>query len=199
MKKHLYAVLWLVTISTLGLAACTPAPTTPGVKQWSAAPEMKIDQSKAYTATLHMAQGDIVIELLPKAAPITVNNFVFLAQQGFYNGVTFHRVLSGFMAQGGDPTGTGMGGPGYFIPNETSPDLTFDGPGVVAMANSGKDRNGSQFFITFGEQHGLDGGYTIFGRVIKGIEVVQKITLRDPQQNPKTPGDVITSVTIEVK
>jgi cyclophilin family peptidyl-prolyl cis-trans isomerase len=199
MKRRLYPVLWLMTIAALGLAACTPPPTTPGVKQWSAAPAMQIDVNKSYTATLHMAQGDIVIQLLPKAAPITVNNFVFLAQQGYYNGVTFHRVLANFMAQGGDPTGTGTGGPGYFIPNETSPDLTFDGPGVMAMANSGKDRNGSQFFITFGEQHGLDGGYTIFGKVIQGMDVVNKITLRDPQQNPTTPGDTITSVTIEVK
>ncbi len=201
MKKSPFPMLWLVTIIALGLAAaCQPAAAPAGgVKQWPAAPEMKIDPSKAYTATLHMAPGDIVIELLPKAAPITVNNFVFLAQQGYYNGVTFHRVLPGFMAQGGDPTGTGTGGPGYFIPNETSPDLTFEGPGIVAMANSGKDRNGSQFFITFGSQHGLDGGYTIFGRVIKGMDVVNKISLRDPDQNPQKPGDTITSVTIDVK
>jgi peptidylprolyl isomerase len=199
MKKRLLSALWLATLAAVLVAACTPAPTTPGAKQWSTAPEMKIDPNKTYTATLHMAQGDIVIELLPKAAPITVNNFVFLAQQGYYNGVTFHRVLANFMAQGGDPTGTGMGGPGYFIPNETSPDLTFDGPGILAMANSGKDRNGSQFFITFGEQHGLDGGYTIFGKVIQGMDVVNKITLRDPQQNPTKPGDVITSITIDVK
>ncbi len=201
MKKSSHSMLWLVTIIALGLtAACqSAAPAKSGVKQWSAAPEMKIDQAKAYTATLHMAQGDIVIELYPKAAPITVNNFVFLAQQGYYNGVTFHRVLPGFVAQGGDPTGTGTGGPGYFIPNESSPDLTFDGPGVVAMANSGKDRNGSQFFITYSAQHGLDGGYTIFGRVINGMDVAEKITPRDPNQNPQKPGDTITSVSIEVK
>ncbi len=202
MKKFSRSILWLATIIALGLtAACTPAPSTQGgsVKRWSAAPAMKIDQSKSYTATLHMAQGDIVIELYPKAAPITVNNFVFLAQQGYYNGVTFHRVIPGFVAQGGDPTGTGAGGPGYYIPNETSPDLTFDGPGVVAMANSGKDFNGSQFFITYSAQPGLDGGYTIFGKVTKGMDVVEKITPRDPNQNPQTPGDTITSVTIDVK
>jgi cyclophilin family peptidyl-prolyl cis-trans isomerase len=198
MKKCLHAAVWLSVMATLVMAACTPAPSS-GAKQWPAAPEMKIDPSKSYTATLHLAQGDVVIELYPQAAPITVNNFVFLAQQGYYNGVTFHRVLPGFMAQGGDPTGTGTGGPGYMIPNETSPDLTFDGPGVVAMANSGKDRNGSQFFITFSAQHGLDGGYTIFGRVTQGMDVVEKITPRDPTQNPTKPGDVITSVSIEVK
>jgi peptidylprolyl isomerase len=199
MIKRLLSAVWLATLAALLVAACTPAPAPSNAKQWSKAPEMTIDPNKAYTATLHMAAGDIVIQLLPKAAPITVNNFVFLAQQGYYDGVTFHRVLPNFMAQGGDPTGTGMGGPGYLIPNETSPDLTFDGPGVVAMANSGKDRNGSQFFITFGEQHGLDGGYTIFGKVTQGMDVVNKISLRDPQQNPKTPGDAITSVTIDVK
>ena len=194
LKNRILAAVWLVA---LALAACTPAPAK-NVKQWSKAPDMTIDPAKTYRATLHMAQGDIVIELYAKQAPVTVNNFVFLAQQGYYDGVTFHRVLEGFMAQGGDPTGTGMGGPGYLIPNEDS-ELTFEGPGVVAMANSGRDRNGSQFFITFGSQHGLDGGYTIFGQVVEGMDVVNKITRRDPSKNPTTPGDTITSVTIEVK
>jgi cyclophilin family peptidyl-prolyl cis-trans isomerase len=167
--------------------------------QWPAAPAMQIDVSKSYTATLHTVKGDIVIELLPQAAPVTVNNFVFLARRGYYDGVTFHRVLPGFMAQGGDPTGTGTGGPGYFIPNEDS-DLTFDGPGVVAMANSGRDRNGSQFFITYAAQPSLDGGYTIFGRVTSGMDVAQSITPRDPSKTPNAPpGDKINSVTIEEK
>jgi len=165
--------------------------------QWPAAPAMQIDVSKSYTATLHTVKGNIVIELLPQAAPVTVNNFVFLARQHYYDGVTFHRVLPGFVAQGGDPTGTGSGGPGYFIPNEDS-DLTFDGPGVVAMANSGRDRNGSQFFITYAAQPSLDGGYTIFGLVTGGMDVVQSIPPRDPSTTPNAPpGDKINSVTID--
>ena len=112
-----------------------------------------------------------------------MNSFVFLAREGFYNGVTFHRVLEGFMAQTGDPTGTGTGGPGYEFVNEDS-DLTFDKAGVVAMANAGRDTNGSQFFITFSPQERLNGGYTIFGQVISGMDVVKGITRRDPEQNP---------------
>lgn len=198
MKNRLRVALEVSWLAMLLIAACQPAPAAN--KQWPSAPAMQIDVNKTYTATLRMAKGDIVIALYPKAAPVTVNNFVFLARQGFYNGVTFHRVLADFVAQTGDPTGTGGGGPGYFIPNETSPDLTFDGPGVVAMANSGKDRNGSQFFITYSAQHGLDGDYTIFGRVTSGMEVVKQITLRDPSQNPNAPpGDAIVMVTIEEK
>lgn len=171
----------------------------PKTLQWPAAPAMQIDVSKSYVATLHTVKGDIVIELLPQAAPTTVNNFVFLARQHYYDGVTFHRVLPGFMAQGGDPAGTGTGGPGYFIPNEDS-DLTFDGPGVVAMANSGRDRNGSQFFITYAAVPDLNGGYTIFGRVTSGMDVAQSLAPRDPSKTPNAPpGDKINSVTIEEK
>jgi cyclophilin family peptidyl-prolyl cis-trans isomerase len=124
-----------------------------------------------------------------------VNNFIFLAEQGYFDGVTFHRVLDGFMAQGGDPTGTGGGGPGYEFANEDN-DLHFDQPGVVAMANAGRDTNGSQFFITFGPQPGLDGGYTIFGQVVSGMDVVNGITRRDPEQNPGFVGDAIETITI---
>ncbi len=170
------------------------------VRQWSSPPEMQIDVNKRYTATLHTVKGDIVVELLPKAAPLTVNNFVFLARQGYYDGVTFHRVLPGFVAQGGDPAGTGSGGPGYYIPNETSSGLTFDDEGLVAMANAGPDTNGSQFFITYAPQPGLDGGYTIFGRVTSGLDVALALSPRDPSQNPNAPpGDKINSVTIEEK
>ncbi len=177
-----------------------PAAPEPGAAlQWSAAPAMQIDVNRQYSATLATVKGDIVLELLPQAAPITVNNFVFLARQRFYDGVTFHRVLSGFMAQGGDPTGTGSGGPGYFIPSEVSAGLTFDTAGVVAMANSGVDRNGSQFFITLGPAPHLNGGYTIFGRVTAGMDVVNRITLRDPDTNPQFVGDLINTVTIAVK
>jgi peptidylprolyl isomerase len=174
-------------------------PTPGSVKQYSSAPPMQIDKSKQYTATVKMAKGgEFVIQLYPDKAPITVNSFVFLARQKYFDGVTFHRVLEGFMAQGGDPTGTGMGGPGYQFVNENS-DLTFDKAGVVAMANAGPNTNGSQFFITFGPTPQLNGGYTIFGQVTSGMDVVNGITRRDPQQNPNFPGDAIQTVTITEK
>jgi cyclophilin family peptidyl-prolyl cis-trans isomerase len=157
---------------------------------------MMIDPAQKYFATFKMETGgEFVVELYADKAPITVNSFTFLACKGFFNGVTFHRVLADFMAQGGDPTGSGIGGPGYEFVNENS-DLTFDKAGVVAMANSGPDTNGSQFFITFGPQEFLNGGYTIFGQVISGMDVVDKITLRDPEQKPSFTGDVIASITI---
>jgi cyclophilin family peptidyl-prolyl cis-trans isomerase len=164
-------------------------------------PPMMIDVAKQYFATFKMAKGgEFVIQLYPDKAPITVNSFVYLANLGFFDGLTFHRVLEGFMAQGGDPTGTGSGGPGYEFQNETS-DLTFDKAGVVAMANAGPDTNGSQFFITFGPTPELDGGYTIFGQVTSGMDVVNGITRRDPAADPAPTfeGDVIESVTIVEK
>jgi len=136
------------------------------------------------------------VQLFDDQAPKTVNNFVFLAQNGFYNGTTFHRVLDGFMAQGGDPTGTGMGGPGYQFEDEFSPDLTFDRPGLLAMANSGPNTNGSQFFITYDATPHLNGLHTIFGEVIEGMDVVNNITRRDPEQNPDFEGDAIETITI---
>jgi cyclophilin family peptidyl-prolyl cis-trans isomerase len=170
-----------------------------GPKQWDTPPEMTIDMTKQYFATVEMKKGgQFVIQLFPDKAPLTVNNFVFLANQKFYNGTTFHRVLEGFMAQGGDPTGTGMGGPGYEFANESS-DLKFDKAGVVAMANSGPDTNGSQFFITFAPAPHLDGGYSIFGQVTEGMDVVNGITRRDPDQNPSFTGDAIKSITISEK
>jgi cyclophilin family peptidyl-prolyl cis-trans isomerase len=157
---------------------------------------MSIDTTKQYIAKVKMANGgEFVIQLYPDKAPITVNSFVFLARQGFFDGVTFHRVLEGFMAQGGDPTGTGGGGPGYQFVNEDS-DLKFDKPGVLAMANAGRDTNGSQFFITFGPTPNLNGGYTIFGEVTSGMDVVNGIKRRNPDQNPNYPGDAIESITI---
>jgi cyclophilin family peptidyl-prolyl cis-trans isomerase len=165
-------------------------------KQYAAYPEMTIDTTKTYLATVKMAKGgEFVIQLYPDKAPLTVNSFVFLAREGYFNGVTFHRVLEGFMAQGGDPTGTGGGGPGYEFVNEDS-DLTFDKDGVVAMANAGRDTNGSQFFITFGPQEFLNGDYTIFGQVIEGMDVVNEITRRDPDQFPDYEGDAIETITI---
>ncbi len=180
-------------------AATGEEPKLVGTKQYSAAPPMLIDKNKQYSATVKMAKGgEFVIQLYPDKAPITVNSFVFLARQGYFDGVTFHRVLEGFMAQGGDPTGTGMGGPGYQFVNENS-DLTFDKAGVVAMANAGPDTNGSQFFITFGPTPDLNGGYTIFGQVTSGMDVVNGIRRRNPDTNPNFTGDAIQSITITEK
>jgi cyclophilin family peptidyl-prolyl cis-trans isomerase len=176
-----------------------PAAPTLNARQYPSAPPMTVDAKKQYFATFKMAKGgEFVAQLFPDKAPITVNSFVFLAKEGFFNGVTFHRVLEGFMAQGGDPTGTGASGPGYEFINEDN-DLKFDKAGVVAMANAGRDTNGSQFFITFAPTEQLNGGYTIFGQVISGMEVVNAITRRDPQQNPTFSGDVIESITISEK
>jgi len=198
----------LLALMIMALTACAPAVTTPEAnapaasqpKTWSAPPAMEIDPNKQYIATLDTVKGKIVIELFAKESPITVNNFVFLARQGFYDGVTFHRVLPGFMAQGGDPTGTGMGGPGYQFEDETSNGLTFSEPGLLAMANAGPGTNGSQFFITYDATPWLDGNHTIFGKVVSGLEVALALTPRDPSQNPNAPaGDAINTITIEEK
>lgn len=186
-------ILWL---SLPGRNSNAVEPPQTAMDQYNAYPAMTIDVNKKYFATFKLAKGgEFKVQLFPDKAPKTVNSFVFLAQQGYYNGTTFHRVLDGFMAQGGDPTGTGMGGPGYQFENEDS-DLTFDKPGVVAMANAGRDTNGSQFFITFVPTPQLNGGYTIFGQVVEGMEVVNGITRRDPDSNPDFQGDVIESITI---
>jgi cyclophilin family peptidyl-prolyl cis-trans isomerase len=158
---------------------------------------MTIDVSKTYFATFQLAKGgEFRVELFDDQAPKTVNNFVYLARSGFYDGTTFHRVLDGFMAQGGDPTGTGSGGPGYQFEDEIDPSLTFDRAGLLAMANSGPNTNGSQFFITYDATPHLNGLHTIFGEVVEGIEVVNGITRRDPDQNPDFPGDAIETITI---
>ncbi len=176
-----------------------PAAPANAPKQYDSAPPMTIDTAKQYFATFKMAKGgEFVIQLYPDKAPITVNSFVFLAKEGFYNGTTFHRVLEGFMAQGGDPTGTGGGGPGYQFQNELN-DLMFDKPGVVAMANAGPDTNGSQFFIMFGPYGLSESDYTIFGQVTSGMDVVNGITRRDPQMAPSFDGDMVESVTITEK
>lgn len=176
--------------------ACQIFDEIPAAAQYSAPPPQLVDESSSYFATFKMEKGgEFVAELYTSKAPITVNSFVFLACKGFFNGVTFHRVLDGFMAQGGDPQGTGGGGPGYEFVNENS-DLTFDKEGVLAMANAGPDTNGSQFFITFGPAEFLNGGYTIFGQVVEGMDVVNSITKRDPDTAPTFKGDVIESITI---
>lgn len=163
------------------------------------APQQVIDPEKDYQATITTEAGDIVIDLYTDTAPVNVNSVAFLAQQGWYNGVTFHRVLPDFMAQGGDPSGVGIGWPGYRCNDEISSGRTFDKAGIVAMANSGADTNGAQFFITFGPAPHLDGGYTIIGEVASGQEIVDGLTPRDPEQNPDFTGDKIVSLTVTEK
>ena len=181
--------------------APTPAPAaTDGRKTYSALPPMTIDPKKSYIATITTPRGDIVVKLRPDLAPKTVNSFVFLAKEGFYNGLTWHRVLPNFMAQGGDPTGTGGGGPGYSVPAEFTDKVLFDRPGLVAMARANDPNSaGSQFFITTAPAPFLNQKYTIFGEVTQGQEIVNGIPLRDPEQNPTTPGEQIVKITIDEK
>jgi len=169
-----------------------------GEKQFTSCPPTVIDSSKEYLATLRTEKGDIVIQFYPQQAPVTVNNFIFLAEEGWFDGITFHRVLQGFTAQTGDPSGTGQGNPGYFFEDEIDASLSFDRPGVVAMANVGPNTNGSQFFITYAAAPDLNGEYTIFGQVISGMDVLIELAPRDPQFGiPLPAGDLLLSVTIE--
>jgi cyclophilin family peptidyl-prolyl cis-trans isomerase len=157
---------------------------------------MEIDPTKHYQAIFHTEKGDITAELFAAQAPKTVNNFVFLARQGFYNGTTFHRVIRNFMIQGGDPRGTGTGGPGYKFDDEPGAlALKHDSPGILSMANAGPNTNGSQFFITHVPTPHLNGKHGVFGRVISGMDVVNSIRERDPGRDPR-PGDKIISIDI---
>ena len=149
------------------------------MKQWSAPPPMTIDPKKTYRATIQTDRGDIELELYPQHAPKTVNNFVFLAREGFYDGVTFHRVIDDFVIQGGDPTGTGRGGPGYRFEDEVKGNPLRHETGVISMANAGPNTNGSQFFITHSPQPHLDGRHTVFGKVVSGMDVVNAIRQGD--------------------
>jgi len=168
-------------------------------QQFTLCPPMLLDPDKEYTALIKTEKGDVLLQLYPDKAPLTVNSFVFLARQGWFNDITFHRVLPGFMAQTGDPSGTGFGGPGYFFKNEIS-DLKYAKAGMVGMANSGPDSNGSQFFLTYQATPNLDGGYTIFGEVIEGMDVLEQISPRDPSQQMDLPqGDKIISIEIQEK
>jgi len=157
---------------------------------------MVIDPKKKYTATFHTQVGDFQVELFATQAPQTVNNFVFLARDGFYNGTTFHRVIRGFMAQGGDPTGTGMGSPGYKFADERGAlSLPHDRPGILSMANAGPNTNGSQFFITFGPTPHLNGKHGVFGVITSGMDKVLSIAEGDPQR-AREPGTRINSIEI---
>ncbi|MDA3949936.1 MAG: peptidylprolyl isomerase [Spirochaeta sp.] len=144
-------------------------------KQWDSAPEMQIDSDRRYKVTMETSKGTIEVELYPEHAPITVNNFVFLVGERFYDGVAFHRVIDNFMVQGGDPTGTGRGGPGYRFEDETRGNPLKHESKVISMANAGPNTNGSQFFITHSPQPHLDGKHTVFGKVVAGTEVVDAI------------------------
>lgn len=163
--------------------------------RYTTAPPMSIDAAREYRAVLHTVRGDITLRLLPAIAPQAVNSFVFLAREGFYDGCTFHRVLPGFVAQGGDPTGNGTGGPGYRLPDELS-DHPFEA-GAVGMANAGPNTNGSQFFITLASATHLNGRYTVFAEVEEGMDVAGDLTPRDPASGAALPpGDAITSIEI---
>lgn len=183
-------------------------------RQYDAPPAMVIDPQKRYLATIKTEKGDIVLELDAEKAPITVNNFVFLAREGWYDGVTFFRVLPDFVAQAGDPTNTGIGGPGYQFADEFNAELKHDSAGIISMANAGPDTNGSQFFITYGPATWLDAYdengelrecesqevscHAVFGRVIEGMDVLNSLTPRDPLQNPEVPpGDAIITIEID--
>ena len=200
MKRILHLlVLSLILFSIL--SGCSPASGEPNEedsmksekggskKRWNSPPEMQIDPSKVYVATIETSRGPIVLELYPEHAPKTVNNFVFLAREGFYDGLKFHRVIANFMIQGGDPTGTGAGGPGYKFEDEVKDNPLKHGTGVISMANAGPNTNGSQFFITHGPQPHLDGKHTVFGQVVEGQDIVDAIRQ----------GDKMTEVSIEEK
>jgi cyclophilin family peptidyl-prolyl cis-trans isomerase len=165
-------------------------------KQWSTPPALQIDPKKQYKAHMETDKGTMVIELFADKTPLTVNNFIFLSREGFYDGVIFHRVIDNFMVQGGDPTGTGRGGPGYKFGDEFNASLKHDKQGILSMANAGPGTNGSQFFITHGPTPHLNGKHTVFGQVVEGLDVLMSIPARDPG-NVNAPAVKIIRVTIE--
>ena len=172
-------------IQALLLVSCVG--TAPKQQTFSAPPPMKIDVSKQYTAIIETEKGNLVLELFASDVPVTVNNFVFLARERFYDDTTFHRVLPDFMAQGGDPTGTGAGGPGYKFADEFTEHTHVIG--AISMANAGPNANGSQFFITYTPQHHLDGHHSVFGQLVDGMDVLKEIVQ----------GDAIIRIAIEEK
>lgn len=165
-------------------------------QQWPSPPLFQIDSKHKYYATIHTEIGDLRILLFADQVPHTVNNFIFLARQGFYDDTIFHRVIANFMAQAGDPTGTGMGGPGYRFADEFNPGLLHDKPGILSMANAGPNTNGSQFFITHVPTPWLDNKHSVFGQVIDGMDVLMAIPPRDPQKT-NSPAIKIRSISID--
>lgn len=181
-----------------GTVPAEPTPTpTPTPKSYTQPPPMVIDTAKQYTATIETEKGNLVLELFAADVPVTVNNFVFLARDGFYDGSMFHRVIPGFVAQGGDSTGKGTLTPGYYIPNEITEHTHV--AGALSMANAGADKNGCQFFITYKDEPALDGGYSVFGQLIEGMDVLEQLTPRDPFADPPPDydGDTIIRITID--
>jgi cyclophilin family peptidyl-prolyl cis-trans isomerase/protein-disulfide isomerase len=171
-----------------------------GERQFTACPPVTVESNRQYLATLHTEKGDVVIQLFADKAPYTVNSFLYLVKNGWYDDITFHRVIPKLFAQTGDPSGTGKGNPGYYVVTEIDPKLKFDRPGMVAMVNSGPDTSGSQFFITYAPAAQFDGKYTIFGQVIKGMDVLEQLTPRDAQPGQATAqGDKLLSITVEEK
>ena len=206
MKKVYFMLITLLMLSVAGCASKAPIVSQPEVqaKTWSSPPAMQIDQKKPYHAVIHTNLGDISIKLFPEDAPKTVNNFVFLTSNHFYDGVKFHRVMKTFMIQTGDPKGDGTGGPGYKFADELSSKHTYV-PGVVAMANAGKNTNGSQFFIGSGADiANLDQNpnYTIFGQVDGGMDIVEKIASIKVGPNPSgeqsSPLDSVYMKSVEI-
>jgi cyclophilin family peptidyl-prolyl cis-trans isomerase len=165
-------------------------------KQWTTPPALQIDPKKMYKARMETDKGTMVIELFADKTPLTVNNFVFLSREGYYDGVIFHRVIGNFMVQGGDPTGTGRGGPGYKFGDEFDSSLKHDKKGILSMANAGPGTNGSQFFITHVPTPHLNGKHTVFGKIVEGLDVLMSIPERDPG-DVNAPAVKIISVTIE--
>lgn len=185
-KRNLFvmAVIMLVLIIIFSIS-CTGK--TPERKTYVSPPPITINTSKQYTATIKTKKGDLVLQLFANDVPVTVNNFVFLAREGFYNNTVFHRVIPGFMVQGGDPTGTGTGNPGYSFADEFTEHTHI--AGALSMANSGPNTNGCQFFITYNSQHHLDGKHTVFGQLTAGMNILENIEQ----------GDTIVEVSIEEK
>jgi peptidyl-prolyl cis-trans isomerase B (cyclophilin B) len=159
------------------------------MKQWKTPPAMQIDPSKEYTVLMETNKGTIELVLYPAHAPKTVNNFVFLVREGYYDGIKFHRVIPDFVIQGGDPTGSGMGGPGYKFEDECKGNPLKHGTGWMSMANAGPNTNGSQFFITHSPQPHLDGRHTVFGKVVNGMDVVNAIAQGDEMVKVTVSGD----------
>lgn len=175
--SYLRRVTGIILLTLFPLLTASCAESVPPPKTYPAPPSMVIDTAKQYTAIIETEKGNLVLELFAQDVPVTVNNFVFLARDGFYDNTTFHRVIAGFMAQGGDPTGTGYGDPGYTFADEFSQHTHI--AGTLSMANAGPDTNGSQFFITYTPQPSLDGKHTVFGQLIEGMEVLEQITKGD--------------------
>ena len=184
-KKLLIGLGVVIAAVIIVMVVLATMPEKP--KTYSSPPPMTIDTTKQYTATIETEKGDLVLELFASDVPVTVNNFVFLAREGFYDGLTFHRVVADFVVQGGDPAGDGTGGPGYQFDDEITEHTHV--AGALSMANSGANTNGSQFFITYTPQHHLDGHHSVFGQLVEGMDVLESIEQ----------GDVMIRITIEEK